>query len=331
MVCAMTKRAQIPFSAWLPAAMAAPTPVSSLVHSSTLVTAGVYLLIRFYASLNMFYYFCFFIFFSGVVTCFIASLAAIYEYDLKKIIALSTLSQLGVMIMALGLGFPMLAFFHLVTHALFKALLFICAGTIIHSGYNSQDIRFMGDLWSVMPSTCSAFNVANFALCGFPFMAGFYSKDLIVESFLCSFIPLLTGLVMVLSVCLTSAYSVRLSFYTLWRPFKGFSFVACSDERVFVYFSCIFLLVGGVSGGACFSWLLCPFVGGFFLPFFMKIFVLVLVFVFGFVSYVLVSFGFLLGFHRFVGSIWFLVFLTSSPLVVFSSYLGSLFCDQELT
>lgn len=146
MICAMTKRAQIPFSAWLPAAIAAPTPVSSLVHSSTLVTAGVYLLIRFYASLRMFYYFCFFVFFSGVITCFMASLAAIYEYDLKKIIALSTLRQLGVMIIALGLGFPMLAFFHLVTHALFKALLFICAGTIIHSRYNNQDIRFIGDL-----------------------------------------------------------------------------------------------------------------------------------------------------------------------------------------
>lgn len=140
----MTKRAQIPFSAWLPAAMAAPTPVSSLVHSSTLVTAGVYLLIRFSPSLYDFFFFSFFIFYSGVVTCGMASLAAIHERDLKKVIALSTLSQLGVIMMALGLGFPSLAFFHLVTHALFKALLFVCAGTIIHSVGDVQDVRMIG-------------------------------------------------------------------------------------------------------------------------------------------------------------------------------------------
>lgn len=142
----MTKRAQVPFSAWLPAAMAAPTPVSSLVHSSTLVTAGVYLIIRFYPSLRAHDYFFCFVFYFGVITCLMASFSAIYENDLKKVVALSTLSQLGVMFMALGLGFPMLAFFHLVTHALFKALLFVCAGTIIHSMQNNQDIRLMGGI-----------------------------------------------------------------------------------------------------------------------------------------------------------------------------------------
>lgn len=142
----ITKRAQIPFSAWLPAAIAAPTPVSSLVHSSTLVTAGVYLLVRFYPSLSVHFYFCYFVFYLGVVTCLMSSFSAIYENDLKKIIALSTLSQLGVMFMALGLGFPLLAFFHLVTHAMFKALLFVCAGTIIHSMCNNQDVRLIGGL-----------------------------------------------------------------------------------------------------------------------------------------------------------------------------------------
>lgn len=146
MVGAITKRAQVPFSAWLPAAMAAPTPVSSLVHSSTLVTAGVYLLVRFYPSLRVHSYFCYFLFYVGVITCLIARFSALYENDLKKIVALSTLSQLGVIVMALGLGFPMLRFFHLITHALFKALLFVCAGTIIHSMQNNQDIRLMGGL-----------------------------------------------------------------------------------------------------------------------------------------------------------------------------------------
>lgn len=136
----------MPFSAWLPAAMAAPTPVSSLVHSSTLVTAGVYLLFRFFPSLRQYPNFEVSIFYVGVITCTIAGLSAIYENDLKKIIALSTLSQLGVMIIALGLGQPLLAFFHLVTHALFKALLFICAGTIIHRKQNNQDIRLIGNM-----------------------------------------------------------------------------------------------------------------------------------------------------------------------------------------
>jgi NADH-ubiquinone oxidoreductase chain 5 len=130
----------------LPAAIAAPTPVSSLVHSSTLVTAGIYLLIRFYCSLSYYVYFYYVVFYIGVVTCLMARLSAIYENDLKKIVALSTLRQLGVMIIALGLGLPILAFFHLITHALFKALLFVCAGTIIHNRANNQDVRLIGTI-----------------------------------------------------------------------------------------------------------------------------------------------------------------------------------------
>lgn len=141
-----TKRAQIPFSAWLPAAMAAPTPVSALVHSSTLVTAGVFLLIRFFRSLSQFSYFCPILFYFGTITRLMASLTALFENDLKKIIALSTLSQLGVIIFSLGLNQPHLAFYHLITHALFKALLFICAGTFIHSNFNVQDIRILGNM-----------------------------------------------------------------------------------------------------------------------------------------------------------------------------------------
>merc|ERR1719347_256241 len=176
----MTKRAQIPFSAWLPAAIAAPTPVSALVHSSTLVTAGVYLLIRFRSVLE------------GTVvqtgllllaslTMFMAGLGANFETDLKKIIALSTLSQLGVIMRVLALGFPDLAFFHLLAHALFKALLFICAGSIIHRVKDYQDIRIMGGLVYHIPLTSICINLANLALCGTPFLAGFYSKDIILE------------------------------------------------------------------------------------------------------------------------------------------------------
>jgi NADH-ubiquinone oxidoreductase chain 5 len=139
-LAAITKRAQIPFSAWLPAAMAAPTPVSALVHSSTLVTAGVYLLIRFYPVVS-FVWAGQLLFFLSALTIIISRVGALYETDLKKIIALSTLRQLGLMMISLAAGFRVLAFFHLLTHALFKACLFLCAGRVIHLYGGRQDIR----------------------------------------------------------------------------------------------------------------------------------------------------------------------------------------------
>jgi len=138
------KSAQIPFSSWLPAAMAAPTPVSALVHSSTLVTAGVFLLIRFYHFLIEIRFFKPFLLFIASLTMLIAGMAANLECDLKKVIALSTLSQLGVIIRALGVGCWKLALFHLYTHAMFKALLFLCAGSFIHRSQHSQDLRDLG-------------------------------------------------------------------------------------------------------------------------------------------------------------------------------------------
>src|SRR5436190_966210 len=176
----MTKRAQIPFSAWLPAAIAAPTPVSALVHSSTLVTAGVYLLIRFHEILiiNSF------LFVTGCLTIFISGLGANFEIDLKKIIALSTLRQLGVIIIVLSLGFYELSFFHLLRHALFKSLLFLCAGVFIHSIGDSQDIRFLGGVDTGCPSRSFYFVACSLSLCGFPFIRGYYSKDAILESYM---------------------------------------------------------------------------------------------------------------------------------------------------
>nr|YP_009434650.1 NADH dehydrogenase subunit 5 [Tectus pyramis]ATF29382.1 NADH dehydrogenase subunit 5 [Tectus pyramis] len=215
-VAAMTKSAQVPFSSWLPAAMAAPTPVSALVHSSTLVTAGVFILIRFFPFLNSFNGFSIGLLFISVLTLLMAGIGANYEYDLKKVIALSTLSQLGVMMMSLGLGMPFLALFHLYTHALFKAMLFLCAGAIIHNNSNSQDLRQLGNLWNQMPLTISCLNVANLALCGAPFMSGFYSKDLILETSLYNPCNLLMIVLIFLATGMTAAYSIRLSIYSLW-------------------------------------------------------------------------------------------------------------------
>merc|ERR1711984_45712 len=168
---ACTKRAQIPFSAWLPAAIAAPTPVSALVHSSTLVTAGVYLIIR----LN--YIFCSssrtnVLLFIGIITILLAGAAAIFEIDIKKVIALSTLSQLGVIIIILGGMEPVLSFFHLLRHAYFKAILFICAGIIIHNIKDYQDIRKIRIILSNIPITIRVIIVANLSLCGLPFLRG---------------------------------------------------------------------------------------------------------------------------------------------------------------
>nr|QGZ10017.1 NADH dehydrogenase subunit 5 [Eisenia nordenskioldi nordenskioldi] len=216
LVAAMTKSAQMPFSSWLPAAMAAPTPVSALVHSSTLVTAGVFLLIRFYKFMATAWWFSSLLLLTAVLTTLMAGLSATTECDMKKIIALSTLSQLGMMMAAMGLGMVHLAFFHMVTHALFKALLFICAGSFIHNHMHSQDLRWMGNLSSQMPTTSSCLIIANLALCGFPFMSGFYSKDLIVEASM--FYPhnLLMVILMMLAVGLTSFYSVRFSLSVVW-------------------------------------------------------------------------------------------------------------------
>nr|YP_009689598.1 NADH dehydrogenase subunit 5 [Lepidurus arcticus]QCZ36043.1 NADH dehydrogenase subunit 5 [Lepidurus arcticus] len=253
----MTKSAQIPFSAWLPAAMAAPTPVSALVHSSTLVTAGVYLLIRFYSllegTLMLEVLLCLS---SG--TMFMAGLAALYEYDLKKIIALSTLSQLGVMMFSLAMGFPLLAFFHLLMHALFKALLFLCAGVFIHQVGGWQDIRSMGGVSFSFPLTSSYFNMANLALCGMPFLAGFYSKDAIIESALMSNMNSFILILLIISTIFTAVYSIRLTYFSMLTLPSFNVLTNFLDEDINMVNPMFFLGLGGIMGGALFSWLLFP-------------------------------------------------------------------------
>nr|AFU50273.1 NADH dehydrogenase subunit 5 [Donacia distincta] len=252
-LAAFTKSAQIPFSSWLPAAMAAPTPVSALVHSSTLVTAGVYLLIRFNISFsfNLMY---FFLFLSSI-TMFMSGLAANLEFDLKKIIALSTLSQLGLMMSILFLGDYYLSFFHLLIHALFKALLFLCAGMMIHNLNNCQDIRYMGNLVSYMPLTCVYFNICNFSLCGLPFLSGFYSKDLIVEVMSMMYLNTFIYMIFYISIGLTVSYSIRLMYYSLINNYNYLSLVNIKE--------CHFML-SGMSGliifvvimGSIMNWLM---------------------------------------------------------------------------
>nr|YP_002808464.1 NADH dehydrogenase subunit 5 [Scylla serrata]ACO07184.1 NADH dehydrogenase subunit 5 [Scylla serrata] len=330
MISAMTKSAQIPFSAWLPAAMAAPTPVSALVHSSTLVTAGVYLMIRFSAALegsaiqSM-------LLVISCLTMFMAGLGANFEYDLKKIIALSTLSQLGVMLSILSLGFSDLAFFHLLSHALFKALLFMCAGVIIHSVSGYQDIRFMGNLVKFMPLTVSYMTIANLALCGFPFMAGFYSKDMILEVAFMSWINFIALLVYVMATGLTVMYTFRLIFFSLTGECNLSSMSNLSDEDFLMTNSMSILGLGAILGGSALSWSLFPECYMICLSMVMKMMVLMVSIFGGLMGYILnfMSVNYLLksinNYNSVVmmGSMWFMPLLSTLKLSEKSLYMGS--------
>nr|YP_009434639.1 NADH dehydrogenase subunit 5 [Dolichovespula panda]ATF28546.1 NADH dehydrogenase subunit 5 [Dolichovespula panda] len=247
---AFTKSAQFPFSVWLPLAMAAPTPVSSLVHSSTLVTAGVYLLIRFNFLMmnndlmNM-------MLFISMITMLMAGLMANFEFDLKKIIAYSTLSQLGLMMMILSIKMFNLGFFHLLIHAMFKSLLFMCSGIMIHSMCNNQDIRYMGGLINYFPIVCMIFFISFFSLCGFPFFSGFYSKDLIMEIFLMSKMNFFSVVMLMVATLFTVSYSVRLMILVYMNYMNKMNYMILMNEDYLMSLSLIFLYFYSLMMGYC--------------------------------------------------------------------------------
>nr|YP_010852737.1 NADH dehydrogenase subunit 5 [Philagra albinotata]WGL39477.1 NADH dehydrogenase subunit 5 [Philagra albinotata] len=275
-LASFTKSAQIPFSSWLPAAMSAPTPVSSLVHSSTLVTAGVYLMIRFnIIIMNSFLIELMMIF--SLLTMIMSSIGANFEFDLKKIIALSTLSQLGFMMSTLMLGYPTMAFFHLLIHALFKALLFLCAGVMIHCMWGNQDIRFMGSLIIQLPIITSCMNISNLALCGFPFLSGFYSKDLIMESVMMSNMNFMFFCMFMMSVGLTVMYSIRLSYYSMLKSTNMFSYMSIFDCSNQMKKSIILMVFFSICGGSFLSWMIFCTPVNIFLPIQLKMLTMMLI------------------------------------------------------
>lgn len=256
-IAACTKSAQIPFSAWLPAAIAAPTPVSALVHSSTLVTAGVYILIRFsnpIISIGLTKY----LLIISILTMLMAGIGANLETDLKKVIALSTLSQLGLIIIAVSINMPKLAYFHILSHALFKALLFMCAGNIIHGSLDNQDIRKIGNIISYIPVTAACLNTANLALCGVPFIAGFYSKDIILEGILFNNYSNYTLFLVYFATALTVIYSLRLSYYSISSTVSNCSLFNLSDISKFSRPATTPLTIISVVGGAVIRWTAFP-------------------------------------------------------------------------
>tara|TARA_B100000427_G_scaffold323591_1_gene327311 strand:+ start:5922 stop:7832 length:1911 start_codon:yes stop_codon:yes gene_type:complete len=215
LIGAMGKSAQIGFHTWLPDAMEGPTPVSALIHAATMVTAGVFLICKFSIFFNNSVIASNLLILVGSVTTIFTALISLTQNDIKKIIAYSTCSQLGFMFIAAGFSMYNLAIFHLTTHAFFKALLFLGAGSVIHSTNEEQNIKKMGALYKKLPITYIIMVIGSLALSGIPFFSGYYSKELIINSGLSSslFVAKYIYITLILGVLLTSMYSFRLIFY----------------------------------------------------------------------------------------------------------------------
>lgn len=216
-LASLTKRAQYPFSPWLPAAIAAPTPVRALVHSSTLVTAGVYLIIRLSINIKLQSEVRDMLCFVGSVTCLLGGAAAIWETDIKKMIALSTLSQLGVIIFSLRINYPLIALFHLYTHAIFKALLFLVAGVILLISYGVQDLRLLGGVMIQNPVLIVFYNIRSLCLVGAPFVRAFYTKHCILELILISNVNIFSVMLIIVATLRTAVYVTRRLKVLCWR------------------------------------------------------------------------------------------------------------------
>ena len=214
LVGAFAKSAQIPLHTWLADAMEGPTPVSALIHAATMVTAGVYLIARCHVLYELAPFTMYLIATVGAVTAIFAGSMAMVQYDIKRVIAYSTMSQLGFMFLAVGVGMYSIAMFHLMTHAFFKALLFLSAGSVIHGLNDEQDIRKMGGIRHSMPITHVTFLIGSLALAGFPLTSGFFSKEaIIINSYHADMGNIIFWAMAIIGAVMTGFYIFRVYFY----------------------------------------------------------------------------------------------------------------------
>ena len=223
LIGAMAKSSQVGLHVWLPMAMEGPTPVSALIHAATMVTAGVYLLMRTSPLIEYSSTVLILCLWLGAITTVFSSLIGLFQQDIKKVIAYSTMSQLGMMVIAVGLSSYNLALFHLVNHAFYKALLFLGAGAVIHSVADNQDFRKYGGLRPFLPLTYSVMLIASLSLVAFPFMTGFYSKDFILESAYGQFYfsGTVVYFIATIGAMFTTLYSVKVLYITFLGPALG--------------------------------------------------------------------------------------------------------------
>lgn len=251
----MGKSAQIGLHTWLPDAMEGPTPVSALLHAATMVTAGVFLIIRMSPLLEFSSFVLSLISIIGAITAFFSALVGIFQYDIKKLIAFSTCSQLGYMFFSCGFSGYHVAIFHLFNHAFFKALLFLGAGSIIHALFDEQDMRKMGRLLNFIPFTYFSIFVGSVAIMGFPFLTGFYSKDLLLEL---SYVRLLIDASFVYSFGIftaffTAVYSLKFLLFVFFYNMNGFRQVISSmEDSLYIYISLTSLSVFSIFCGYIF-------------------------------------------------------------------------------
>jgi NADH-quinone oxidoreductase subunit L len=254
---AMGKSAQIFLHTWLPDAMEGPTPVSALIHAATMVTAGVFLVVRCSPIFEYSPFVLNIIVLVGATTAFFAGTIGLVQNDIKRVIAYSTCSQLGYMFFAAGLGAYHIAIFHLFTHAFFKALLFLGAGSVIHAFNDEQDMRHMGGVWKKIPYTYSLMIIGTLALTGFPFLSGFFSKDAIIETAYSStsFFAGYAVTIGVLTAFMTSLYSWRLIFMTFHGTFnnKNISLSKVHESPGIMLVPLLFLALGAIFAGYAFK------------------------------------------------------------------------------